>query len=41
MGREGKGRKGRGGHPQYFIALPVPVFWKYMPGMTSGSAAIF
>ena len=28
-GREGRGRRGRdgkGGHPQYFIAPPVPVF---------------
>ena len=25
-GREGKGRDGKEGHPQYFIAPPVPVF---------------
>jgi len=24
--REGRGRDGNGGHPQYFIAPPVPVF---------------
>ena len=25
-GKGGTGRDGKGGHPQYFIAPPVPVF---------------
>ena len=36
---EGKGREGesnrKGGDPQYFIAPPVPVLQKNMPGIIS------